>query len=110
MVEPGAPRELRVEVAYALPQRQLLLAVTVPVGTTAREAVVRSGLAARVAGLDLDAAAFGLFGRVVAATQLLRDGDRIEVLRPLLADPKEVRRALAAQGRSMGKRPTKDED
>jgi putative ubiquitin-RnfH superfamily antitoxin RatB of RatAB toxin-antitoxin module len=100
---------LRVEVAYALPGRQLLLALTVPEGTTAREAVERSGLAARVAGLDLASVELGLFGKVVPATQTLRDGDRIDVLRPLLADPKEVRRALAAQGRTMGKRPAKDE-
>lgn len=100
---------IRVEVAYALPGRQLLLPLVVPVGTTAREAVERSGLASRVAGLDLATAAFGLFGKVVPATQAMRDGDRVDVLRPLLADPKEVRRALAAQGKSMGKRPAKDE-
>ena len=100
---------VRVEVAYALPERQLLLALTVPDGTTVREAVERSGLAARVAGLDLATAEFGLFGKVVPPTHALRDGDRIDVLRPLLADPKEVRRALAAQGKTMGKRPAKDE-
>jgi len=97
------PTALRVEVAYALPERQLLLAFTVPQGTTVREAVERSGLAARVAGLDLATAAFGVFGKVVAPDQRVRDGDRVDVLRPLLADPKEVRRQLAAQGKTMGK-------
>jgi hypothetical protein len=104
---------IRIEVAYALPGRQLLLALSVPDGTTAGEAVARSGLAARVAGLELATLELGLFGKVVPATQVLREGDRVDVLRPLQADPKEVRRELAAQGRTMGrtaaKGPPKDE-
>lgn len=94
---------IAVEVCYALPQRQLLLPLTVPAGTTAREAVERAGLAARVPGLDLATASFAVFGKAVPADQPLRDGDRVDVLRPLRADPKEVRRQLAAQGKTMGK-------
>lgn len=103
MAEPGADGAIRVEVVHALPERQLLLEVVVPLGTTAREAVERSGLAARLPGFDAAKAAYGLFGKAVPATHPLRDGDRIDVLRPLRADPKEVRRQLAAQGRTMGK-------
>jgi len=98
-----AASTLSVEVAYATPARQLLIALTVPAGTTARDAVERSGLATRVAGLEPATAAFAVFGKQVAADHPLREGDRVDVLRPLLADPKEVRRQLAAQGRTMGK-------
>jgi putative ubiquitin-RnfH superfamily antitoxin RatB of RatAB toxin-antitoxin module len=93
---------LRIEVVHALPERQLLIALEVPAGTTVRAAVERAGLVARVAGLDLATARYAVFGRVVAAEHALRDGDRVDVLRPLLADPKEVRRELAAVGRTMG--------
>lgn len=96
-------RALRVEVAWATPERQLLLALEVPPGTTALGALERSGLADRVPGLDPRTAALAVFGKVVGADRVLRDGDRVEVLRPLRADPKDVRRRLAAEGRTMGR-------
>lgn len=99
---------IKVEVAFALPDRQLLRSLEVPLGTSALDAVERSGIAAAAGGLDLATATFGLFGRVVAPDHPLREGDRVDVLRPLRADPKEVRRQLAAQGRTMGKRRTDD--
>ena len=94
---PEPERTIRIEVAWALPERQLLIALEVPDGTTVRDAVVR-------AGIDPAPAKFGLFGKVVVAEHALRDGDRVDVLRPLRADPKEVRRALAAQGKTMGRK------
>ena len=95
---------LRIAVVYAWPDRQLQFRLEVPAGTSALEAVRLSGLLARVPELDPRALVLGVFGRVVDGAQPLRDGDRVEVQRPLRADPKEVRRQLAAQGRAMGRR------
>ena len=90
---------IRVEVAYALPHRQAILPLDVVPGTTVREAARLSGIAAKFDGIDLDNASFGIFGGVVAPTQVLAEGDRVEIYRPLLADPKEVRKARAARVR-----------
>lgn len=101
---PDAPAQMiMIEVVHALPERQTVLRLAVPPGTTVRGGVESSGLAVRVVGFVLDDASFAVFGKAAAPEQVLRDGDRIEVLRPLRADPKEVRRRLAAQGRTMGK-------
>jgi|TARA_R110000772_G_scaffold46915_2_gene107151 hypothetical protein len=88
---------IEVEVAYALPERQAIIPLTVAEGTTALEAARRSGVAERFDGLDLDDARLGIFGKLVAADQALRAGDRVEIYRPLKADPKEVRKARAAR-------------
>ena len=86
---------IKVEVAYALPHKQTLIAVELPPGATVLEAAQRSGIASKIEGLDLENASFGIFGNVVASRQVLRDGDRVEIYRPLIADPKEVRKARA---------------
>jgi putative ubiquitin-RnfH superfamily antitoxin RatB of RatAB toxin-antitoxin module len=88
---------ITVEVAYALPQRQALLAVDVPAGTTAIEAARLSGVAGQFEDIDLDNAKLGIFGKLVAPGQVLQEGDRVEIYRPLIADPKEVRKARAAR-------------
>ncbi|MEZ5572041.1 MAG: RnfH family protein [Halioglobus sp.] len=90
---------IRVEVAYALPHKQALLEVQLPRGVTALEAAQQSGIAAKFEGLDLDNATLGIFGQVVAPSQVLRDGDRVEIYRPLIADPKEVRKARAERAK-----------
>lgn len=90
--------QVRVEVAYALPGRQWLLAVTVPSGATLAEAIEASGIRAKVADLVIDPDRVGIFGRKAALDTVLADGDRVEIYRPLLADPKEVRRARAQRG------------
>lgn len=97
---------LLVEVAYALPGEQVLLSLQVPVGTTLREAVLLSGLNGRFPALDLATAPLGVFGKVVSRPEgrVLQEGDRVEIYRPLLADPKEVRKrraARAAEARAM---------
>lgn len=92
-----------VEVVYALPERQRLLALEVPTGTTARQAVEQSGLLTEFPELEPGDIKLGIFGKAVAADTPLRDGDRVEVYRPLKADPKEVRRQLAAAGKTMGR-------
>ena len=94
---------IRVEVCYAKPEVQAMVALSLPAGSTAREAVERSGLLARFPEIDLDRDGLGLAGKGVAGDYRLQDGDRLEILRPLTADPKETRRRLAALGKSMGK-------
>lgn len=89
-----------VEVAYALPDHQALLSLTVPAGCTALEAARRSGIEAQFDDLELsDTSRLGIFGQMVSVTQPLKDGDRVEIYRPLQADPKEVRKARAARAR-----------
>ena len=88
---------INVEVAYALPQRQALLALTVNAGTTVLQAAQQSGVVEQFEDVDLENAKFGIFGKVVSPTQVLNEGDRVEIYRPLIADPKEVRKARAAR-------------
>ena len=90
---------ITVEVAYALPHRQVLVEVELPVGATALEAAQRSAIASKFDGVDLDNGTLGIFGHIVAPSQVLRDGDRVEIYRPLIADPKEVRKARAVRAR-----------
>jgi len=91
-----------VEVAYALPDRQALLPLMVPAGTTAMEAVQRCGILDLFPEINLQENRIGVFGRLCAGDRVLEAGDRVEIYRPLVADPKEVRRRLAAEGRTMG--------
>ncbi|TVR93172.1 MAG: RnfH family protein [Wenzhouxiangellaceae bacterium] len=86
---------ISVEVVAGDARRQVLISLHVPDGTSAWQAVVRANLEEKLPGLRLDPAALGLFGRACEPNKILRDGDRVEVYRPLKADPKEVRRALA---------------
>lgn len=90
---------MTVEVAYALPHKQAILEVDVPAGTTALEAARQSGIAQKFEGIDLDDAKLGIFGRVVSPSQVLQPGDRVEIYRPLIADPKAVRKARAERAR-----------
>ena len=95
---------IRVEVAYALPHKQALLEIQVQEGTTALQAAQQSGIANKFDGVDLDSATLGIFGQIDAPTQVLRDGDRVEVYRPLIADPKEVRKARAERAKERRKK------
>ena len=92
---------LRVEVVYALPERQWLVEVSLPAPATARQALAASGLLQHHPDIDPDRVTLGVFGAVVAHDHELRDGDRVEIYRPLLIDPREARRALARQRRTM---------
>lgn len=86
-----------IEVAYALAQRQKILRLQVPLGTTVRQAAVLSAIDKYFPGLDLATCALGVFGKTVsqASERLVREGERVEIYRPLLADPKEVRKQRA---------------
>ena len=95
--------ETLIEVAYATPQKQLILECVVESDTPVREAVKRSGINQHFPEIDLENCELGVFGKAVAADYELTDGDRIEIYRPLIADPKEIRRQRAAQGLKMKK-------
>ena len=91
---------LRIEVVYALRDRQEVVAVELQEGATAIDALNASGLAARHREIDTEAPAMGIFGWRVLPSAPLKDGDRLELYRPLRLDPKEARRAKAAAERS----------
>lgn len=78
--------------------------VTAPIGSTAREVIEASSLPAKFPDIDLEFNSIGIYSRIVEPDHVVQDGDRIEIYRPLEADPKTVRRELAKQGRTMGKR------
>lgn len=87
-----------IEVAFALPEKQKLIKLDVPEGTSVRRAAVLSGMEQFFPGLDVHQAKLGIFGKLVAKPdeQLVETGDRVEIYRPLLIDPKEVRARRAA--------------
>lgn len=95
--------EIRVEVVYALPARQRLRRLTLPAGSTVREAIERSGLLEECPEIDLTQNKVGVFGKIARLDAPLREHDRVEIYRPLIADPKEVRRRRAAEGKAMRK-------
>lgn len=112
---------MRIEVAYALPDRQQIIALEVEENCTVLEAVQRSGIDRAFSAvdgpeIDLANAQFGIFSHPIEqpAQHLLRDGDRIEIYRPLLIDPKEVRKQRAdvkqqsKQKRRVNPQPTTD--
>ncbi len=84
-----------VEVVYAEADRQKLIALLVREGITASEAVERSGIVRFFPHLDLACAQLGIFGNACPPDRLLRDGDRVEIYRPLRCDPREMRRRRA---------------
>lgn len=88
-------KNICVEVVLAMPERQELVALEVAAGTTITQAIVLSGVAEMFDGFQVDLANVGIFGNKVSPEQVLRDGDRVEIYRPLVADPKEVRRQRA---------------
>jgi uncharacterized protein len=87
---------IEVTVVFALPDRATEIAVRLPAGATLGDALERSGLAARHPDADLAHARVGIFGKLADRNARLADGDRVEVYRALLADPKEERRGRAA--------------
>lgn len=91
---------LQLEVAYARPERQLIVKLSLPAGTAAREAVLQSGIASEFPDIDLTQLKLGVFGKAVPAEHVLRDRDRVEIYRSLQADPKEVRRRRAEAGKA----------
>lgn len=95
--------EILVEVAYALPKQQVVLPLKVAEGTTAEQAIRVSGILARYPEIDLAENKIGIFGKLGKLDAVLREHDRVEIYRPLIADPKEIRRQRAAEGKIMKK-------
>ena len=89
------PGKMVVEVAYALPEKQYLQRVTLDEGATVEEAIRASGLLELRSDISLTKNKVGIFSRPVKLTDELHDGDRVEIYRPLIADPKELRRQRA---------------
>lgn len=92
-----------VEVAYARPDSQKIIRLTMPLGTTAIEAVRRSGIVEYYPEIDLDQLKLGIFSKAIKPDTALRARDRVEIYRALIADPKAVRRQRAEAGRTMKK-------
>ena len=95
----NAIETINVEVAYAEPERQLIIPLNVVLGTTIGGAIIQSGILMEFPELDLENSKVGIFGKASAMETPLKDGDRVEIYRPLIADPKEVRRQRAAEGK-----------
>lgn len=95
---------IKVEVVYALPGQQMAVRLDVPEGTTAAQAVMLSQLIEKFPEIRLDGQnKLGIFGRLTKPDTVLRQGDRVEIYRALLADPKEVRKRRAAEGKKIKK-------
>ena len=95
--------EIKVEVAYATPQQQVILEVLVQPGCTIEQAIEKSGILDSFPEIDLSVNKVGIFGKLSKKTQELQAGSRVEIYRPLIADPKEVRRKREAEGKRMKK-------
>ncbi len=98
------PEQIEVEVVCAEPDRQTVCRLRVPVGCSAGEALQLSRVLDSHPGIDAGRFSLGIFGQEVTAKTVLQGGDRVEVLRPLPMDPRERRRLLARQGKTMGGR------
>ncbi len=95
--------QINVEVVYALPHEQALLRLSVPQGSTVQDAIRLSGVTERHPEIDLSKNKLGIFGKLSKPDAVLRDRDRVEIYRPLIADPKEIRRKRAEEGKPMKK-------
>lgn len=94
---------INIEVVYARSERQEVASISLPAGSTVAQAIDASGLLARHPEIDLTRSKFGIYAKLAKAETALRDRDRVEIYRPLIADPKEVRKQRAAEGKAMKK-------
>lgn len=95
MSDQGEQEKITIEVALAMPERQELIALEISIGSTVADAIKQSAVLELFDGVELDPAKVGVFGRNASMDDVLRDGDRVEIYRSLIADPKEVRRQRA---------------
>jgi len=96
--------KINVELTYAKPEEQVLLSLEVEKGTTVDQLVKMSGILEQFPDIELGKTnKLGIFGKITKGTTELREKDRVEIYRPLIADPKEVRRRRAAEGKQMKK-------
>jgi putative ubiquitin-RnfH superfamily antitoxin RatB of RatAB toxin-antitoxin module len=98
-----AQRKIQIEVVYGLPDRQELLTFLVDEGTLLEQGIIASGILSVFEEIDLTINNVGIWNRVAKLTDTLRDLDRIEIYRPLIADPKEVRKRRAEKAKNEGR-------
>jgi len=94
---------IKVEVVYALPEEQVLLSVDVAEGSKVKDVILASNIIEQFPEIDMDKVDVGMFGKLTKMDQAVRERDRIEIYRPLIADPKEVRKRRAAEGKRLKK-------
>ena len=92
----GNPKQIQVEVVYALPQRSWAIAVTLAAGSTLQQAIVCSGILEQCPEIDLVVNKVGIYGKLEGLDTVLRAGDRVEIYRNLKVDPREARRRRVA--------------
>jgi putative ubiquitin-RnfH superfamily antitoxin RatB of RatAB toxin-antitoxin module len=96
-------KQFSIEVAYATPEKQVLLEVVIANNTTVEQAIMASGVISRFPEIDLDVQKVGIWNRTCKLSDLPKKGDRIEIYRPLIADPKEARRLRAEKAKEEGR-------
>ena len=94
---------LQIEVIYALAERQEIAQLRLPEGATVQQAIEASGFLSKYPEIDLAKNKLGIYAKLAKPDAVLRDRDRVEIYRPLIADPKEVRKQRAAEGKVMKK-------
>uniref|UniRef100_A0A486XT49 UPF0125 protein BAL341_2619 n=1 Tax=Rheinheimera sp. BAL341 TaxID=1708203 RepID=A0A486XT49_9GAMM len=94
---------ITVEVAYALPERQSLLTLAVEQQTTVRQVIEQSGILQQFNDIDLNEQKVGIWSRPVKLDDTVKAGDRVEIYRPLIADPKDLRRRRAEKAKEEGR-------
>ena len=96
-------KQIQIEVVYGLPQKQELLTLPVQVGTTVEQAINESGILSMFSDIDLTINKVGIWNRAAKLSDVLKNLDRIEIYRPLIADPKEVRKRRAEKAKEEGR-------
>jgi len=91
------PDEILVEIAYALPEEQVIISIKVPTIFNVQQAIDKSGIQKKFPSIDLSKNKVGIFGKKTTLDHVLKNRDRIEIYRPLILDPKEMRRKRAAK-------------
>ena len=99
----ASAERISIEVAYARPEEQVILKLDVAPDTSIQQAIEQSGMLERFPEIDVGTLKAGIFGKLKKLTQTLQQGDRVEIYRPLIADPKQVRKERAAAGKGMKK-------
>lgn len=106
----AATESIYIEIAYATPDKQMILECRVEPGTSPRDAVINSAIDEYFPEIKKESCDIGIFGKVIRPDHALENGDRIEIYRPLIADPKEVRKKRAEQGLRMKRGGGKEEE
>jgi len=101
--ESNVQEQLAIEVVYGTPTRQEIISCTVEPNTTLEQAILASGIVEEFPEIDLTVNNVGIWNRAAKLTDIVKDLDRIEIYRPLLADPKEVRKRRAEKAKEEGR-------